>query len=167
MSAFMLSQILVGIAIVFDLLSFQFKQRQKIVACLCVAGALICSHFVLLEQWTAAGLMAIATARYLTSVFSTSKVLMGVFITSSAAVTVVTFSGVASLLSFAGSALQTTAAFCRADKKLRQMMILGTSFWLVHNYWVGSPTAVLMEVLFIGSNLVGYYRFYWRPAKSA
>ncbi|MFA0492236.1 YgjV family protein, partial [Vibrio sp. 10N.222.54.B11] len=37
MSAFLWSQVLIAIAIVFDLISFQFKQRQKIVCCLCMA----------------------------------------------------------------------------------------------------------------------------------
>lgn len=162
MSLFIMSQILVGIAIVFDLLSFQFKQRKKIVFCLFCAGTLISSHFVLLEQWTAAGLMAIATIRYLSSIFSTSGRLMWFFSLSSITVTAVTYSGLVSILSCLGSVFQTLAAFNKEDKRLRELMIIGTSFWLLHNYLVGSPTAVVMEVLFIGSNLVGYYRYYWR-----
>ncbi len=39
-------------------------------------------------------------------------------------------------------------------------MIVGTLLWLIHNYLAGSPTAVLMELLFISSNLIGYYRYY-------
>ncbi|HHC7355418.1 TPA: YgjV family protein, partial [Vibrio campbellii] len=41
MDAFFLSQVLVAIAICFDLLSFQFKERKKIVASLFCAGVLI------------------------------------------------------------------------------------------------------------------------------
>ena len=51
LSAFVLSQILISIAIVFDLASFQFKSRREIIGCLCFAGILISSHFILLEQW--------------------------------------------------------------------------------------------------------------------
>ena len=59
------------------------------------------------------------------------------------------------------------AAFQEDDRRLRQLMIVGTSFWLLHNYLIGSPTAVLMEVLFISSNLVGYYRYYFKKPKLA
>ncbi|MEE4135689.1 MAG: YgjV family protein [Desulforhopalus sp.] len=54
MSLFALSQILVGIAICFDFLSFQFKERGRIVGCLLVSCTLISIHFMLLDHWTAA-----------------------------------------------------------------------------------------------------------------
>jgi hypothetical protein len=59
------------------------------------------------------------------------------------------------------------AAFQEDDRRLRQLMIVGTSFWLLHNYLIGSPTAVLMEVLFISSNLAGYYRYYVKKPELA
>jgi len=159
-SVFVWSQVLIAIVIVFDLASFQFKKRQQIVCCLCVSGILICIHFILLEQWTAAGLMMLASIRYFTSIFTTSKRLMSIFMFGALMITLTTFSRLLSVLSFSGTIFQTTAAFCQSDQRLRQLMIVGTSFWLVHNYLAGSPTAVLMELLFIGSNLLGYYRYY-------
>lgn len=160
MSVFAISQGLIAVAIIFDLISFQFKQRQKIVACLCVSGILISGHFYLLEQWTAAMLMLLASVRYLVTIFSHSKPWMILFLAASLLVTLVTFSGFLSLISFAGSATQTCAAFCQSDRRLRQLMLIGTSIWLLNNALIGSPTAVLMELLFIGSNLLGYYRYY-------
>ncbi|WP_375320152.1 YgjV family protein [Aliivibrio logei] len=164
MSLFFISQILVAIAIGFDLMSFQFKERKKIVGCLFGAGILISSHFVLLEQWTAAGLMIIATVRYLTSIFSTSTKLKYLFCLLSVITSIVTYSGLASILSCIGSIFQTVAAFNKDDRRLRELMIIGTTFWLIHNYVIGSPTAVIMEILFISSNLVGYYRYYYKNA---
>lgn len=41
-------------------------------------------------------------------------------------------------------------------------MLLGTLCWLLNNLLMGSPVAVLMEGLFLISNLVGYYRFHGR-----
>lgn len=160
MSVFFLSQLLIGIAIIFDLASFQFKERRHIVGCLCIAGVLISSHFILLQQYTAAGLMMVAVIRYFLSIFTTSKLIMLIFIICSLLLTTLTYTGVVSLLSCIGAVIQTVAAFNQNDKKLRQLMIVGTSFWLFHNYLVESPMAVIMEALFIGSNLVGYYRFY-------
>ncbi|MGX9523037.1 YgjV family protein [Vibrio mediterranei] len=160
MSAFFWSQVFIAIAIVFDLISFQFKQKRKIVCCLCISGILISTHFVLLEKWTAASLMLLASIRYFISIFSTSRKLMLLFLTSALVITVMTFVDFISLLSFGGTLFQTTAVFSQSDKRLRQLMIFGTFLWLIHNYLAGSPTAVLMELLFIGSNIIGYYRYY-------
>lgn len=160
MSDFAISQCLIAIAIVFDLISFQFKQKQKIVACLCVSGILISSHFYLLEQWTAASLMLLASIRYFVTIFSHSKRIMLVFLSASVIVTFFTFTGLLSVISLVGNAIQTRAAFCQRDQNLRLLMIIGTSVWLLNNALVGSYIGVLMEVLFIGSNLLGYFRFY-------
>ncbi|EGR0710847.1 YgjV family protein [Vibrio alginolyticus] len=162
MTPFFLSQILVAIAIGFDLMSFQFKDRQKIVTCLFFAGTLISSHFILLGQWTAASLMVIATIRYLVSVFSTSSKLKYLFCTASVVSTALTYSGLVSVISCFASIFQTVAAFNKDDRRLREFMIVGTALWLTHNYLIGSPTAVVMEVLFISSNLIGYYRYYFK-----
>ncbi|MFM9726320.1 YgjV family protein [Streptomyces scabiei] len=40
------------------------------------------------------------------------------------------------------------------------MMLVGTSMWIAHNIMVVSPIAVVMECLFLTSNIVGLYRFY-------
>lgn len=165
MSHFIISQILVGFAIIFDLLSFQFKERKRIVVCLMISCVLISSHFVLLGHWTAACLGLLAAIRFLTGLFSTSKKLMSVFICSSIVVSFVTFAGTLSILSCLGSVFGTTGTFCRNDKQLREFMLIGTCLWLIHNILAASPAAVLMEALFISSNLVGYYRFYLKPKK--
>ncbi|MDC5807814.1 YgjV family protein [Vibrio europaeus] len=164
MDVFFLSQVLVAIAICFDLMSFQFKDRKKIVACLFCAGVLISTHFALLSEWTAASLLGVATLRYLVSIFSTSSILKYVFCSASVLVTGATFTGLTSIIGCMGSVLQTLAAFQENDRRLRELMIIGTALWLLHNYLVGSPTAVLMEVLFISSNLFGYYRYYFKRA---
>ena len=162
MSAFALSQLLAAIAIGFDLLSFQFKERKRIIACLIVSCLLIACHFALLDHWTAAGLGALAASRFIASYLTTSKKVMAVFIGLSVVITLATFHGLLSVLSGLGSIAGTIGTFCRHDKQLRQIMLIATSLWLVHNCLAGTPTAVLMEALFISSNLAGYYRYYWR-----
>ncbi len=166
MSAFLLSQILVAIAICFDILSFQLKKRTQIVLCLSLAGIFISSHFVLLEKWTAAVLMMIAVTRYLSSYFTTSKKIMGLFVSASFVSSALTFQGLLSIISCLGAVFQTLGAFCNEDKQLRQLMIIGTLFWLIHNIMAASPGAVVMEVLFLTSNLIGYYRFYMKKGLS-
>lgn len=159
-TAFVMSQALVGVAIIFDIISFQLKDRIKIVFCLSVAGILISAHFLLMEQWTASTLMLVATSRYLFSIFTRSKNIRSIFYAASIGITYFSYAGIASIVSCIGSLLQTTAAFSKNDKMLRLTMMLGTCFWLAHNIIVSSPTAVLMEVLFLISNIVGYCRFY-------
>jgi len=162
MSDFILSQILIGIAICTDTISFQFKERARIVACLLVSCSLISAHFMLLGHWTAACLGLLAAARFTTSLFSSSKKLMGLFMLATIVVTICTYEGLLSLLGCSGGLFGTAASFCKDDKPLRQLMLVGTSLWIIHNALAGSPGAVLMEAIFISSNLVGYFRFYIR-----
>lgn len=167
MSDFLLSQILIGIAICTDTLSFQFKERKKIVACLLISCTLISAHFMLLGHWTAACLGLIAAVRFTTSMFSTSKKLMGLFVFATIVISIFTYDGLLSVLGCMGGIFGTIASFCKEDKLLRQLMLVGTSLWIVHNFLANSPAAVLMEAIFISSNLVGYFRFYIRPKNQA
>ncbi len=166
MSSFILSQILIGFAICCDLLSFQFKDRKKILVVLLVSCLLIGIHFILLEQWTAAALAVVAALRFLVSLKTTSKRTMAAFMILAVIITAATYSGLLSLLTCCGSLFGTVACFSKQDKRLRQLMLVGTSLWLLNNILIGSPMAVLMESLFICSNLLGYYRFYIRPPQS-
>lgn len=164
MSHFAISQALVVIAIGFDLLSFQFKERNQIIACLIVSCLLIAVHFALLGHWTAMGLGGLAAIRFIASYFTTSKTVMALFIGASLLIAAATFHGLLSILSCLASIFGTIGSFCKDDKRLRQIMLIATSLWLVHNIHAGTPTAVLMEALFISSNLLGYYRYYYRRA---
>jgi hypothetical protein len=90
---------------------------------------------------------------------------MAVFITATALIAALSYSGLLSLLSSSGSIFGTMASFCKDDKRLRQLMLIGTILWTVHNILAGSPMAVLMELIFISSNLIGYFRFYILPKR--
>ena len=165
MSLFFLSQVLVGIAICTDILSFQFKAKTRIVACLLVSCTLISVHFMLLGHWTAACLGLLAATRFTVSLFSTSKKLMVLFVLTTIVLAAATYQSHLSILACTGGIFGTVASFCKEDKQLRQLMLIGTSFWLIHNVLAGSPGAVIMEALFIGSNVVGYFRYYILPKR--
>jgi len=121
--------------------------------------------FFVVGKMDSSRLMAIAVARYVTSYFSTSKKIMILFVSGSIVSAFFTFQGYLSILSCLGSTFQTLGSFSNNDKKLRQLMIIGTLFWLFHNYFASSPAAVLMEILFLSSNFIGYYRFYLKKQK--
>lgn len=165
MSAFVISQIFVGIAICTDIISFQFKEKVHIVSCLLVSCILISLHFMLLGRWTAACLGLLAAARFVVSVFSTRKLYRNLFVLATLIVFVATYEGYLSMLCAAGSIFGIHASFCKEDKPLRQLMAVGTLLWLFHNILAGSPGAVVMETLFLGSNVIGYFRYYVLPAK--
>jgi hypothetical protein len=165
MSSFALSQLLVGLALCTDILSFQLKERKHIVFCLMISCVLISSHYMILGHWTAAGLGLVATVRFATSLFSTSRILMYFFIGATWILAIVTYEGLLSILGCVGGTFGTVASFCKEDKLLRKLMFVGTCFWLVHNILAGSPGAVILELFFLSSNIVGYYRFYLRPKK--
>lgn len=165
MSPFIISQILVSIAICTDLLSFQFKQRTHIVSCLAISCLFISLHFMCLGHWTAASLSLINAIRFFTTIYSTARLLMWGYLSVTLVVFLFTYEGSLSILGTCGALLGTVAAFCNNDKQLREIMFLGTCLWLVHNILAGSPVAVLMELIFISSNIVGYYRYYLRQPK--
>lgn len=166
MSDFLLSQVLVSVAIGFDILSFQLKKREHILLCLSLAGVFIAIHFFLLQNITAFMLIVLAIIRYVSSYFSTSKQLMYLFLSLGFLSFIFTFKGLLSTISLLGSSFQTIASFQKEDKTLRLLMIVGTTFWLIHNYLANSPIATLMEMVFLTSNLIGYYRFYIKPKKN-
>ena len=165
MSLFVLSQILIGIAICSDIISFQFKERVHVVSCFIVSCILISLHFMCLGHWTAACLGMIAAGRFITSLFSTSRIFLGLFIGITLIVSALTYEGLLSILGCTGAIFGTVASFSKEDKVLRQLMSICTSIWIIHNYIAGSPGAVLMEILFLASNLTGYFRYYIRPRK--
>jgi hypothetical protein len=167
MSSFTLSQILVGIAIISDLISFQFKEKNQIVSCLLVSCTMISLHFMLLGHWTAALLAILAAARFITCIFTSRTLYRTLFVMATVLISIFTYEGLLSVLCATGSIFGIYASFRKDDKSLRRLMAVGTSIWLIHNILAGSPGAVIMEILFLTSNLVGYLRYYIMPARQA
>ncbi len=165
MSLFVLSQILVGIAICTDIISFQFKERLHIVICLLISCVMISVHFMCLNHWTAACLGLLAVVRFITCLFSTSRILLWLFLLIAVVLSAFTYEGYLTLLGFCATFFGTVASFRKDDKTLRQFMFIGTSIWIVHNFLAGSPAAVVLEIIFLSSNFVGYFRYYIRPGK--
>ncbi len=160
---FILSQCLVAIATLLDLASFQFKQRQVILACLFSSVLLTSVHFMLLENFSAASLMLIAALRYGYCIFARKSWVMIAFMLLSIGAVVFTWQSWVSFIALSATLLQTYASFQGKDFTLRILMIVGTIGWIVHNILVFSPLAVLMETVFLISNLVGLWRFYAHP----
>jgi hypothetical protein len=162
MSSFLLSQILIFFAFCFDLISFQLKKREQILLCFIAASSLIGLHFVLLKQETAAYLVFVSTLRFITFYFSTNRTFLYLFLFINTCVLFLTYYGALSVIAYMAGFIGTFASFQKNDKLMRQGMMLCTSLWIAHNSLAGSPAATALEAFFLGSNAVGYYRFYLR-----
>jgi len=160
MTPFLLSQILAGVAFGLGLLSSQFRQRRSILLCLVLGTAFNASHFLLLQQPGPAALIALIGTRYLTSLCTTRRWVMYLFLVLSAASFATTYQSPVSLLALLAVCCGTWGTFHPDDRVLRRFIILGNTCWLLHNLLVWTPVGVLMEASFLGSNLFGYWRFY-------
>lgn len=164
MDNFLLSQILVGLAFVFNALSFQFLQRKAILACFILATVFLAWHFFLLSNVSAAALILVATARYTAAYFSSAKLWLWFFVILNFIVFFITYSTTVSILALVGSVIATFASFQSQDRALRKLMLLGCIAWIAHNIIINSPAAVALEVFFLISNLIGYWRYYIRQS---
>lgn len=166
MSAFLLSQIIIGIALIFDLSSFQFKNRKYILICFTIAASLISAHFFLLGEQTAGAVVGLSAIRFFVSIFTTKKEILYLFLVLILIAGAVTFDGYEDILSISAMLVSTFSAFSTDDKKLRLFMMCASTLMITHNLMVWTPAGILLEVFFLGSNLFAFYRFYLKGNKS-
>ena len=160
LSTFALSQVLAGLAFIFDVLSFQFKERKSILICFVLSAVFIGAHFLVLQIYTSGILFFVSAVRFLVSYYSTDRGWMYSFMGLSLAITGFSYIGPLSILACLGTLIITRAVFQQQDRLVRLNMMVGTSVWIVHNLVAKSPVAVALEIFFLASNLVGYYRHY-------
>jgi len=159
-SAFVVSQILIAIALVFDLASFQFKSRKITLLCFAAAASLISAHFFLLGAVTAGAVVAVSVLRFATAYFTSDRRVMYGFLCIVLALGMFTYDGFEDILITAGMLFATIAAFSVNERRLREFMGAGTVLIIIHNIIIFTPAGILLEVFFLGSNLLSYWRFY-------
>ncbi len=165
MSLFFLSQILAGLALGIDILSFQMKKLHHILICFILSCLLLSIHFICLNHWTAASLAFFSCICFTVGSFFRKKRYAALCLAAVIALTAYTWEGPLSLLAGAGAIIDVIAAFSENDKQLRQLMFLCTSLWIIHNILAHSPGAVAVECVFLSSNIIGYFRYYIRPRR--
>jgi len=162
MSAFAISQLLIGVAFVIDLACWQFHKREITLFLLMISTALVAGHFFLLGALTAALVNSLSATRYLVSLFTQHRYVMWFFIAIMLGVGIYTFDGVEDIFAVMATILGTLAAFQSDGRKMRLIGMSGTSSVLVHNVLIWTPAGVLLEIFFLASNALSYYRFYIR-----
>lgn len=157
---FLISQILAWIAIIADVFSFQFKERKKIIIFFMIAASCIAAHYFLLERYVAAGIICIWIVRFFVAYHSTWEYWKYIFISIFALITLIFYKDYYDGLIFLAMSLSTIASFRKDDHSLRIFMMGGTLTTICYNFLIFSPVWVLLESIFLWSNLVWYYRHY-------
>jgi hypothetical protein len=160
MSAFVISQVLIGIAFLFDLASFQLKKREYTLICFTIAASLISVHFFLLGAVTAGFVVAVSAVRFLVSIFTTDKRMKYLFLAAIFLLGVWTYDSFEDPLITIAMLFSTIAAFSVDEKRLRQFMMVGSVLVITHNIIILTPAGIALEIFFLGSNLLSYWRFY-------
>jgi len=158
MTPFVLSQLLATLALVTGMTAFQFKARKHILLGWCVAAVLAAAHFFVLGRAEAGMLVAVTALRFLVSSFTTDTRFMYLFLVMSVAGFALTYGSPASFLALAATLIGTYGSFRSSEKAVRYTMMVTEALWATHNLIIWSPVAVIMEVLFFSSNLVGLLR---------
>lgn len=157
---FLISQILAGIAIIADVFSFQFKDRKKIIIFFMIAASCIGLHYLLLERYAAAIIIGVWIIRFFVAYHSTWKYWKYVFIGLFTIITILFYKDYYDVLILIAMSLSTIASFRDDDHSLRLFMMGGTLTTISYNFIIFSPVWVLLESIFLGSNLVWYWRYY-------
>ncbi|MDO6487492.1 YgjV family protein [Colwellia sp. 6_MG-2023] len=160
MSDFFISQLLVSVTLIIECCAMQLKNKNYILALLSVSCFFNGFHYLLLDQPTAGFIFLFSSLRFLISIKWKLKWLSFASLGVSLLITVATYIGLLSIVGFIATVFITIGSFSHNDKFLRLMMIIGGSLWLVHNLILWTPIGVLVEVIFVGSSFIGYYRYY-------
>ena len=160
--AFLLSQAFAACALVSDFISFQLKSRVAILLLLTLSCVFLTIHYVLLDSAAAAIVVGISAIRFFVASRTQHVAVALSFLAASIIGTLATWRIPADVLVLLGGALANTASFADTDKKLRLIMMLATSCFLVYNALIFSPVGILVEISFLSSNFLGYYRHYLR-----
>jgi hypothetical protein len=163
---FILSQIAVTIAMVFDFAGFQFKKRKYTFTCFAISAALISSHYFLLGKTAAGVIVCISSIRFIVSYFKPNKKYLLIFIILNTLSLFFTFKLATDFIIYIASVIIIIGNFQADNKKMRKIMMLGTFTAIIYNVIIFSPMGVVLEGLFLISNFLGYYRHYVRKKES-
>lgn len=164
-TSFLISQIIVLIAMGFDFLSLQYKERKYTFLCLIVSASLISAHYFLLGRIAAGVIVFFSVLRFITCYFTTNKKYLFIFIGLNTISLFFTYKDAYDLIIYAGLIIFIIGNFQEDNKRMRKLMMVGTSIVLIYNIIIFSPMGAVVEGSFLLSNFIGYYRHYILPVR--
>jgi hypothetical protein len=120
-------------------------------------------HFFLLGAVTGASMNLIDAGKcfvfYRNKPTKRNRRLLWFFISMAMVATALTWQGIISLLPLSGSVIGSIAYWQKKPKIIRRLAFMTSPPWLIYNVISGSYPGIAVEILIMGSNLVGQYRF--------
>jgi len=158
MDVFILSQVLMFIAMICVFIAFQIKDDKWFRLMFVLSGILAASHFILLGAGTAAAMVFINTSRWLISIFSRSRYWFWFYILLFCVSLYFTYTNWISLVPFVAGLIGTLAVFQREQVKARKIYMGVDVLWILNNVLIHTPVGVIAHILFLISGFVGYQR---------
>ena len=159
-TSFLISQIAMFVAMIFDFLSLQYKKREYTFLCLIFSASLISAHYFLLNKTVAGIIVFFSVLRFATCYFTTNKKYLVIFLLLNTIVLFTTYKEIYDIIIYTGLFIFIIGNFQEDNRKMRKIMMVGTSILVLYNAIIFSPMGVIAEGSFLLSNFVGYYRYY-------
>ena len=157
------AQIVGLVGIVCSLLSFQQKERKRVMLFQMTASALFCIQLFMVGAITGGCVDSISFVR--TAIFSqndkkwaSSPIWLGVFIVAMIVTGIFTWQNAWSILPIIGSILSTIALWMKKSGHIRIISLFVGPCWLIYNLVHGAYTGALNEVLAMTSIVIGIVR---------
>lgn len=166
MDLFLISQVLAAVAFACGAISFQCKNRRNVLFWLCASALSNSSHFFALGRAGAGTLYVVMGIRVFTAAFTTRRSLMYMFFGLILVGYALSYERPLDILALFAAMLATYGNFQASDRKVRLYYMACAVTWMIHNFISGSPVAVLMEITFLASNVIGYLRLYRTTLKA-
>ena len=157
---FLASQLFAILALISWLISFQCKARKFIILFFIITAFCILLQFLLLERYVWATIVWVGMIRYFTAYYYPKPFLIPIFILIFAVLTIIFWKDAYDILAFLAASLNTLWSFQKNEKYLRYFFMTSWPCLIGYNYFIGSPMWMLLESVFLLSNIVGYYRYY-------
>ncbi len=155
---FLISQILAAISFGFGIASYQFEGRRAILLFLVACNVFNATHFYLLGRPGPTSMLLVTGLRYSVATMSTDRRLMVLFMAATIGVYLGYSANILSILSCVGTLIATYGSFQADSCRLRLFVMVGNAMWVLHNFLSSTPVGAVMELSFLTSNLVGYWR---------
>ena len=114
---------------------------------------LMIAHFYLLDNHTAAVMVSISAVRNISSIFTQSRVIAGVFVLIGLAGGIYTAQYWYSFLIIMSQVASTIALFTLRGLNLRYVFVFAASCWLVNNILTKSIGGVALEIFILAANI--------------
>lgn len=153
------------IGLIFVVISFQGRTRNKILKNQAISAVFYMLHFYLLGAFTGAGINTVIAIRNFVfekkdkKTWASSQWWIYVFILFGGIFSYLSWQGWTSLLPFTGMVVGTFARWQDKPILIRVLSLIGSSLWLVYGILVVSYPGIVTEVIVITSIVIGLFRF--------